>query len=433
VSDARRNFLVVWIANFVTATGMMSFLPLIPLYLGDLGVTAPGAVRTWSGVLIAAAPLPAALMGPIWGALGDRVGRKLMIVRAQVAIAVFVGCMGLVESPWQLLALRLGQGAAPQTAVLVAGRVSHQAADQRHAVVARPQAMTLVSVTAPEHRQARVASLLQMAVMAGAVTGPLIGGLIGDAFGYRAAFAVCAALSLTSLLMVVVWVREPPGRAPREGGLEVLELLREVLRDVGRLLRAPALRAVLLAAFAVRFGASLVEPILALYVDTLTGFDPARLATVTGAVFGVHAVATLLLTPVWGRIGDRHGHRLTLVACAAGAGVSYVAQAAVTDVVPLLALRFVAGAFVAGVVPAAFAAASDHSTAEQRGGAYGFTFSSVILARALAPLAGGWLAAVVGLEFLFVVAAVMMLGAALVYSPMILTSTRLRRRPSNSP
>ena len=46
----------------------------------------------------------------LWGALGDRVGRKLMIVRANMAIVVFVGLMAFVTSPWQLLALRLGQG-----------------------------------------------------------------------------------------------------------------------------------------------------------------------------------------------------------------------------------------------------------------------------------------------------------------------------------
>ena len=75
------------------------------------------------GVIVAAAPLPAAFMGPIWGSLGDRIGRKPMMVRANLAIAVFVGCMGLVGGPWQLVALRLGQG------VFIAGPILHPGQD----------------------------------------------------------------------------------------------------------------------------------------------------------------------------------------------------------------------------------------------------------------------------------------------------------------
>ena len=68
------------------------------------------AIKVWTGLIVGAAPFVAAFMSPIWGALGDRVGRKLMVMRALAAIGLFVGAMGFAQSPWQLLVLRVMQG-----------------------------------------------------------------------------------------------------------------------------------------------------------------------------------------------------------------------------------------------------------------------------------------------------------------------------------
>lgn len=149
-----------------------------------------------------------------------------------------------------------------------------------------------------------------------------------------------------------------------------------------------------------------------LFIETLEGYDPALLATVTGLVFGVTMVATLVLTPVWGRLGDRSGAGRLLAICATGAGLAYLPQAFVGDVFTLGVLRFLSGAFLAGIFPAAYTMTAQHSSRERRGSAYGFTFSSLILANALGPLAGGTLAATLGLAPLIVLGALLMLGAA---------------------
>ncbi len=390
---ARRNFILIWFSNFITSVGMMGFLPLIPLYMEEIGVVGDEAVRIWSGIIVAAAPLPAALMGPFWGALGDRYGRKLMILRANMAIVIFVGAMGFVSGPWPMLALRLGQG-------VFSGFIA--------------PAMTLVSVSTPAARQGRVSANLQTALMAGGIVGPLMGGTIADQFGHRAVFVVCSALSVVALLLVALFVKEPeddPSAAASKP--EALAMWRAVMRDVGAFLGHPVLRIVLAGAFAVRFGASLLDPLLALWVETRTGFEPERLETVTGLVFGAQALATLMFTPVWGRIGDRLGNRRLLAVCAAGAGAAYLGQRFVDDVTLLALLRFASGAFVAGVVPAAFSAAARNSPVEKRGAAQGVTFSVVVLARATAPLGGGMLGAKFGLGPLFVLAAVLMFLTAL--------------------
>ncbi len=94
-----RTYWVVFAANLITAVGMMSFLPFFPTFLRELGVEGEAAVKTWTGIAFGAAPFSAALMGPIWGALGDRFGRKMMVLRSLLAITLFVGCMGFVYCP----------------------------------------------------------------------------------------------------------------------------------------------------------------------------------------------------------------------------------------------------------------------------------------------------------------------------------------------
>ena len=134
MSPWKRTYWSGWTANLIASIGMMSFLPFFPSLLGELGLTGKTELAVWSGLVFGAAPLSATVMSPIWGALGDRVGRKIMVLRSMVAIALFVGLMGFAETPMQLLLLRVGQG-------IFSGFI--------------PPSITLVSVGAPADRQGR--------------------------------------------------------------------------------------------------------------------------------------------------------------------------------------------------------------------------------------------------------------------------------------
>lgn len=398
----QRTFGVVWAANFVTAVGMTTFLPLFPLHLLEIGVGDPHEVAIWSGVLVAAAPLTAAFMGPVWGALGDRVGRKPMLLRANLAITLFVGAMGFATTPWTLLALRLLQG-------VFSGFIA--------------PAMTLVSVSAPPQRQGRIAGLLHTSVLAGNIAGPALGGWIGDAYGHRITFFLCAGLSVAAFVAIALGAREadaPPRRADA-GGAPLLARagagLAAVLRDAREFLGAGPLRAMVLGVLVVRCGAVLADPVLALFVGGLRGASGERLGTLTGLAFGATAAATLVVTPFWGRLGDERGHARLLGRCGIAAAVCLLPQAFAGHVAQLAALRFASGIFLAGLLPSAFGLAASLSPVERRGAAHGFMFSAIGLANALGPLLGGTMAGVLeraqaGVRPLFVASALLVLGGA---------------------
>src|SRR5262245_47640025 len=103
----RRTFWVVFVSNLISGIGLSSLLPFFPTLLEELGRPDPHARAVWTGILFGAAPLSAAFSGPVWGSIGDRYGRKLMVVRSLVGLACFVGPMAWARSAWELLALRL--------------------------------------------------------------------------------------------------------------------------------------------------------------------------------------------------------------------------------------------------------------------------------------------------------------------------------------
>src|SRR2546421_11054383 len=85
-------------------------LPFLPLYLKEIGVRPDSAVVFWSGALVTSTGISLAIFSPIWGALADRHGRKLMVLRSMLIGGLIIALMGLVQNVEQFLALRILQG-----------------------------------------------------------------------------------------------------------------------------------------------------------------------------------------------------------------------------------------------------------------------------------------------------------------------------------
>ncbi|WP_257154040.1 MFS transporter, partial [Bacillus cereus] len=52
-----------------------------------------------------------AIVSPLWGRLADQKGRKLMLLRASLGMAISISLMAFVTAAWQLLILRMLLGA----------------------------------------------------------------------------------------------------------------------------------------------------------------------------------------------------------------------------------------------------------------------------------------------------------------------------------
>ena len=210
----KQTYWAVWVSNLVTAIGMMSFLPFFPGHLRALGVTDPASIATWAGVIYGTAPLSAALTAPIWGALGDRIGRRLMVLRSMLAITVFVGAMAFARSPLELFILRFLQG-------VFSGFLA--------------PSMTLVSIVAPLERQGRVAGSLQTALAAGAIVGPMLGAFVLSLHGVRTLYLCVSVLALASALLVLAFADEDHSQRREGARLDLKSLIQGSARDLAEL------------------------------------------------------------------------------------------------------------------------------------------------------------------------------------------------------
>ena len=84
--------------------------PFIPLYIRDLGITDLADAAFWSGIIVGIGPLCGAMMGPLWGAMADRYGRKPMVLRAMLMIGLMQIAIAFVPDVYWLLGLRVIMG-----------------------------------------------------------------------------------------------------------------------------------------------------------------------------------------------------------------------------------------------------------------------------------------------------------------------------------
>ncbi len=364
-SDWRRVLAVLFVAQLLTAIGFSTIFPFLPNYVEHLGSATGAPVLLMVTLVFSVQAFAMMVASPVWGALGDRFGRKRMVERAMYSGAVTILLMGFATSAEALVAFRLLQG-------LTTGVMGANA--------------SLVAASVPRERIGYAMGLMQTALLSGVSVGPVIGGLLEFALGYRAAFLVTAALLLIGGLLVSTLVREhfvaPPPREGRARGLG--GFVRGLGAVVGTRFVAPV--------FAVRFlawtGRSMIIPFLPLLVTALMA-GAATSGLVTGLAIGASSAAGTV-TSVWlGRVGDRIGHRRVAMVCAALTALAYLPLTFVSSPAALVALYAVTGATIGGVLPTLSALLARVTDKGVSGAVYGLDNSVGAAARGLSPIVGG--------------------------------------------
>ena len=382
----------MWFTELVAIVGFSVVIPLLPLYVRDLGVVDERRVAMWSGAVFSAQAVTMAIFAPIWGALSDRYGRKVMVERAMFAGTIVMGLMGLARSPLQLIVLRALQGAL--TGTVTASRA-------------------LVASSAPKDRAGYALGMLQVAVYVGATAGPLLGGVIADAVGYRTPFFVTSALLLVAAIAVAILVREPRrirDTAERDGARSRSSqtLRQRLFNHLRPVLDSAPILAVLGIGLLIRSAHRMAQPTLPLFVEAVAP-PGARIATITGLIIGASAVGGALGGWRLGRLGDRVGYRRIMIACTLGSVVFYAPQSLASRWGWLVPLQLGAGFAMGGILSAMGASLATLSPDGREGLVYGVEATALSIAKAIGPAVGSMAAAWFGLWAPFV-------GAALVFA-----------------
>jgi len=168
--------------------------------------------------------------------------------------------------------------------------------------------------------------------------------------------------------------------------------------------------AITAAAFVGFTGFTLVMPFLPLYFRQLGVTDIGDIALWTGMTLGVSPAIAALTAPLWGRVGDRFGHKLLVQRSLVSFIIVMTSMAHVTQAWHLFALRAVQG-FFAGYGPLVLSMAALSAPRDKMALAIGTVQTAQRLGPAIGPVIGGILAPVFGLRKSFYVAAVFYLVA----------------------
>lgn len=149
----------------------------------------------------------------------------------------------------------------------------------------------------------------------------------------------------------------------------------------------PAFATVMVAALAYFFAVGVLIPAVPRYVaGPLAGSDAA-----VGLTFGAFTLSALVLRPWAGRLADRRGRRLIMVAGAATFAVSVLGYAVAGAVPVLVGLRLLTGVGEALFWVGFVAAVGDLAPPERRGEAMSWASLSLYIGLALGPPAGEWI------------------------------------------
>lgn len=375
------NIISVWFGCFFTGLAISQILPFLPLYVEQLGVTSHEALSMWSGLTFSVTFLVSAIVSPMWGSLADRKGRKLMLLRASLGMAVAILLQAFATNVWQLFILRAVMG-------LTSGYI--------------PNAMALVASQVPRQRSGWALSTLSTAQISGVIVGPLLGGYMADTLGLRMVFYVTAGLLMVSFLVTLFLIKE--GARPNISKADRLSG-----KAVFASLPYPKLMiSLFVTTMVIQLCNGSIGPILALFIKHLSP-ESNNIAFISGFIAAVPGISALISAPRLGKLGDRIGTARVLMATLIFAVILFFAMSWVTSPLQLAVLRFLLGFADGAMLPAVQTLLVKYSSDQVTGRIFGYNQSFMYLGNVVGPLMGAGVSAMAGYRWVFLATALVVL------------------------
>jgi multidrug resistance protein len=291
--DPRRAGRIIWLLAVslgLLMTGFAITMPIFARRLGEFG-SGVGALSLMS----TAYALAGIVASPIMGALADRIGRRPLVLGSLFSFALANIGFLLATSTEMLTVMRALEGA------LSAGLF--------------PAALGIVADIAPEDKRSRWLGYVTGGAAVGWVLGPVMGGVLYDAWGFEAPFLLSAGMGLLAFAAAAVLVPETRPRAARRraalrrrrtAGLAPtqVESFRATLPR-----SLPAFGVLLFISFAMFFAWAFFEPQLLFYVYDDLGWTTAQF----GIAAGGYGLASTLGQTALGHLGDRFGRKPPII------------------------------------------------------------------------------------------------------------------------
>ena len=372
----------IQVGTGITIIGVVSFIPLF--LTAELGVTDPGEAAFWAGLISGATPFLVAFATPFWTLQADRHGEKRALSLILFLLTLIVFANTFVETPMQFLLLRILQGATGGFVVV---------------------GMAFMMNITPKEKLSWAMGVFQASMVSGIMFGPLAGGMIADAFGYRVPFIVFSALTLLCLAAVLLCL-------PHHTAENLAKKREPFARQLQRFSKNPVVRLMILLQFLCNFGMTGIGPILPLYVQRMMGGDAQIVATIVGIIIFAAGATSIVASLSVSRFTAHFDMPRILVTAAVVTGLNFILQYLMPTVFTLGVMRGLTGLSLGFIMPIANTILASAVSQEDRNMVVGFAASFSIMGNVAGPVASGAVAMHFGYASVFWMTAVCFFIAA---------------------
>lgn len=350
-----QDVLSIYVPSFFIFLGMSIISPILPLYAKTFDVSftlVSLAISMYAfGRFLADLPV---------GVVADRFGRKPLMVVGTLLLAVTAFMNALARNFWEFLFYRLVQGLG--SSMWMTSRTT-----------------LLADILKPEER-GRIMSYFQAFMLLGSSAGPTIGGLVATWWGIRAPFYFYGLTGLISLILTLIWIKEPKG--VREKHTQGPSFSTQAVR---RLLSNRSYSMACLATFTVFFMRTGIRgTMIPLYADGVLGLDESSI----GTVISYATIMNLIMTIPIGYAIDYFGRKPPIITSLVITALSSYVFPQTSNYVQISLAAVLLGIGTSGAGQAPLALATDATIDEPHGlsmglyrlfGDIGFVVGPIIL------------------------------------------------------
>jgi DHA1 family multidrug resistance protein-like MFS transporter len=384
----KKAFVALVGSMFISMLGMGIVSPFLPIYANKMG-----ASKLEVGLVQAAFNITGIGTLLFVGRLSDRYGRKSFLSAGLTILAIASIGLMYATDPLHLILWRLVQGL---------GASAHL-----------PIAQAYLGDITPAGSEGKWMGLFNAVLFAGVGTGPLVGGVITDAFSIKTSFLFMAVLNVLGLIATLIFLKEMPRKTAARGNTAFFAPLKSRI-----------MRGVLSYNMTTGIGTASLMAFMPLFAGLRLGLS----ASLIGVMLAARTPVSILQSYT-GRLADRWNRRSMVICGGIASVIAMSLLPAAGRFWTLLAAYLSIALAQAFGVPAANAYVIREGRTYGMGAAVTMFMMAMNIGNGLGPVAMGSIADWFGLESAFHTAAICMAIGVALFAWMVRSSKRERVNP----
>ncbi len=375
----KKNLIILWVGCVIGGIAFSLVSPFLPMLLQEVG--AETNIELLSGLAFSATFVTSAMIGPVWGTLADKYGRKKQILRAGIGIATVYIAMSFSTNPYHVIFARLLLG-------LFSGFI--------------PSAIAMVATNTPEEHLGYALGFINTGYSFGAIAGPMVGGYMSSFFGLRKTLIIAGIVLFFATIVVLIGTKE---EVPSDRTIKF-----RIIKDIKRAFSFKILAAMFIIMMIYNLSMTIIQPILPLMVQNLAISGNQDPAVMTGLIFSLAGFATVLGAPFWGKFGQKNSYKKAMTIGLFGGAIFSFLLVFANSVTYVGITRFFFGLFLAAIAPSATAVLAKNVPNNFRSRILSINSSVSQIGAAAGPMIGGAVAGFWSLNIVFALTGVGLLG-----------------------